>query len=500
MFPVYENPCELEKLAKEKYCIPPFLMMENAAKSMADFILQKCTGNKTVLIVCGKGNNGGDGYALARLIKNYCNVFVLLLEQPTAQEAKTQFQICNTLGVKILNANSESEFSQFLKLIPKADFIVDCIYGTGFKGELKIEIKKLIEKLNSSKACKIACDISSGLLFNADFTFTMGEYKLALFSDKAKAVSGTIFRKEIGISFEDFEKAGGKSEANLIEYDDIELPLRKNKAAHKGKYGHTAVFCGEKSGAGILAASAAMNFGSGLTSLVPVKNSNLSQFKISPSLMISNEIPAKTTCVVLGSGFTEFPEEAAAALVEWFNSCKNPTVVLDATILTSPKLPPLLTSLDNRENARIVLTPHLLELSVLLKNIFDYSKNQQSAAAASLFQQDFSVQSLAENPALKLAIGKFMNQTFPNTAVVMKSANTFIAQGGESYIIADGSPSLAKGGSGDLLAGLIGALLAQGYSTKSACITAAEYHAHQSKLFGEQAFNLTPQKFLELML
>ncbi len=493
MISVYSNPSELEKLVKEKYSVPDFLMMENAAKAMADFILEKTdrSSSSTLLIVCGKGNNGGDGYALARLLQDKMEVTLLCLEEAAAEEARIQYEMCRRLGIKLLSAENKEDLKLFEKACKKADFVVDCIYGTGFRGELSPATAKIIDVMNNSPALKLACDISSGLAFKADFTLTMGSLKLALFSDKAKAVSGKIKKIEIGISSRAFEAAGNKAQAYLIEDSDMQLPLRKNKAAHKGTYGHTALMCGDKAGAAILAASAAMNFGSGLTSLIEGPSSNLSQFKISPSLMISSSLPAKTTCISLGSGFSQYPEKEAEQLLQWFKSAKKPAAVLDAGLLTSPQFPDLLKELNSVENARIVLTPHLSELSRLLQTLCNKGYLKEAT--------DFSIKALAEEPECRLYAGKKLNELFPATAVIMKSANTCIAAEGECFIVADGAPCLAKGGSGDLLAGLTAALLAQGYSAKAAAITAAQYHADISNKFGSQAFDLTPEKFIVLL-
>ena len=498
MIPVFANPSALEAQAKEKYAIPNFLMMENAAKAMADFIVNEMAAAVAspaparAIIVCGKGNNGGDGYALARLLQNKLEIILLCLEPPTADEAKVQYEMCRRLGIRIWDAGSKEDFESFQKLcaeLGERDFLIDCIYGTGFHGELKAEIKKILEIMNAAGGKKIACDISSGLFFQADYTITMGSQKLALYSDKAKAVSGKIIVAELGLASEKFEGSDA-AQAFLIEDSDLILPLRKNRAAHKGTYGHTAVFCGEKSGAAIMAATAAMNFGSGLTSLLPAAGSDLAQFKISPSLMISENIPAKASCLLLGSGFTGFPSAAAGAVLDWFKQSEKPAAVFDAGILTAPEALEFLCELNKVENARIILTPHLSELARLLE-ICKAKKPDASIIT--------DVASLAENPQAKLEAGRFLTSLFPKSTIIMKSANTFIAEGDEVFIITDGAQSLAKGGSGDILAGLAAALLAQGYETKTAAITAAGYHASLSKRVGEEAFNLTPEKLLEMI-
>lgn len=502
MIPVFANPSELENLAKEKYAIPKFLMMENAARGLADFILNltswdKVTAafdaaSKSLLILCGKGNNGGDGYAVARLLQDKCNITLICLEEPAAEEARAQYEMCKRLGIKIFSKPAPALFS-------KAAIILDCIYGTGFHGEVPAAVNSILEAANKADAIKIACDIPSGLAFKADYTITMGSQKLSLYSDKAKAVCGKIILQDIGISREKLEgvispaskttgkKASTASKLFLIEESDIKLPLRKDRSAHKGSYGHTAVFCGDKAGAAILSATAAMNFGSGLTSIITSSDvseqpSNLRNFKISPALMLSDGIPKKATCLAAGSGFTAFSASAGAEISAWFSSQEKPAAVFDAGFLSAPDFPAFLKELNKNKAARIILTPHLAELSLLLKN---------------LSFADFFLASLIEKPEVKIEAGKFLNSLFPRTAVIMKSANTFIAQGGQCFIVADGCQNLAKGGSGDILAGLSAALLAQGYSERDAAITAVFHHAKTAASFGADAYNLTPEKLLK---
>ena len=469
---IFSRGAELEKLSKEKFSVPPFLMMENAASAMADLVLSK--NPEKVLIFCGKGNNGGDGYALGRLLQGKTEVMIITVEKPVSEEALVQYKMCQALGINIVENLPENTV---------ADVIVDCLYGTGFHGDLQPKIRDLLEKINLMKGIKIACDIPSGLYFNADYTITMGEQKTALYSDAAKAVCGKIIVADLGMDRNLFESQM-PPDAYLLEPEDVLLPLRKNRKAHKGTYGHTAVFAGEKSGAGIIAATAAMNFGSGLTTLVKTEKSNLEQFKISPELMISEEIPAKTTCVVLGPGLGNISTADLQKFKKWFKETKSPCAVIDADLMIWEGLPDLLEELNQVENAKIVLTPHLSELSRFVKPFFP----------------DCDVKTLANSSEAEIELGAKLNELYPKTAVVMKSANTFIACQNKVYVCADGAQSLAKGGSGDVLAGMTGALLAQGYELQQAVITAAETHALTAEKIGKEAYNLTPEKLIANIL
>lgn len=489
---IFDDFSELEYNAKTQLGIPEFLMMENAARGMADFIknliVEKSLNNPLILIVCGKGNNGGDGYALARHLDGY-KVSLCSVESPSSREAMVQLNICKKLA-KITENNSITE---------KADIIVDCIYGNGFRDDFFPGVKKIIASMNEMSGIKIACDVPSGLrkdgtvadgVFNADYTLTMGSLKTALFSDKGKMICGKIVPINLGIPEQDLESFGETS-INLIEEKDINLPIRKNPSAHKGSYGHTVVFAGEKSGAAAMAASASINFGSGLTTLFKTVNSNLFQFKISPELMISQQIPKKTSCLLVGSGLGYLTEADSNLISNWFNSSREPAIVLDADIFNLEYFISLLNFFNGFEHARIVLTPHIAELNKILEKV------QKAYPEIGLTDAEISVKNLSESVAEKIKIGKILNVLFPKTVVVMKSANTFIAEDGKLFIVSNGSESLAKGGSGDVLAGMIASLLAQGYSAKDAAITACFAHGKASYVGDESNYSLTPEKLIE---
>lgn len=508
---VFENPSELETLAKQALSIPPFLMMENAARFLSDFVISIIKNKRIsqIVILCGKGNNGGDGFALARLLCTaYENLSVTILvpQLPVAEEAKMQFEMCQKLAVQTVFNDKIITFLQNLEAnSQKSDFfyepqetqvsyiIVDCLFGIGFHGELSKEFVQIFDILNKIKAVKIACDIPSALYFQSDFTITMGAHKTVLFSDKAKAVCGKIIQAPLGIPPKVFESFLPPV-AFLLEMCDAKFPFRKNKSAHKGTYGHTAVIACQKSGAAILAATSALNFGSGLTSLVKTSFSDLEQFKISAELMINCSIPDKTTAVILGPGFCE--DENSISIFDevlgWFNTTENPAILLDAGVFGCRNFISFLTKLNSVLNAKIVLTPHLLEMSRFLHQ----TKDTFPEKFQDFEDNDFSVQVLANDSNKKIALSKRLMQIFPNVTIVIKSANTFIATENQVFICDEGRQNLAKGGSGDVLSGLIGSLLAQKYSAKEAAITGVWAHANASKRFGEEAYDLTPEKLI----
>ena len=488
MIAVYNDSGIPEKESKRRYFFPEGIMMENAAAALEKEVVTYVTGcagninsacittasgvtnssaanssvayntyahtsNTTVanvtyagehkiLILCGSGNNGGDGLALARRLAGTLTCHIYLTATPKTDEAKQQLKMAQAAGVTFIQ-NPLEKLEQY-------SVIVDCIFGTGFHGELPSEITELFSKINETNAYRIACDIPSGLGFNANCTVTMGALKSALFTDKAKNCTGKIKVANLGISSKLFEDCS-KPDMFLIEESDIKLPLRRNPASHKGTYGHTAVIAGEKSGAAVIAATAALNFGSGLVTLVKAENSNLEQFKISPELMISNEIPANTTCVQIGSGLgreltaakeelttvsqqltkTE-PQLTAATEVNrpttpniitkflnWFKTTKNPACVLDADIFYYKDFPALLAELNSVPNAKIIMTPHPKELLEIV----------QTLTSAGILHNLEDITSVTKAAEQRQKIGAEVTARLENVTIVMKSANTVICCG-----------------------------------------------------------------------
>lgn len=503
---IFSNPAQIEKEAKERLGIPDFLMMEHAAQSMANFIINHYPENPDVLILAGKGNNGADGYALSRLLleKNYpSSIYIYSFEPPNGLEAETQYKLCSSLTADYqLEFISAEKLSSLLEIKnPHHLLIVDCIYGTGFRGELLENVSKVLKAINKTDFPKIACDVPSGLradgsisadAFCADFTISMGGEKLSFYSDGAKDITGKIISVNLGIP-EDAFYGNSEAAAYLIEKDDTKLPFRKKRSVHKGKFGHTVVFPGDKSGACILAAEASLSFGSGLTSIIErTPSDELHKFKISPQIMLTKKLPSKTSCIILGPGLICHNLSDDQMIGDYFNHSETHHAgVFDAGVFDMLGFVQEIERYSNTDGNEIVLTPHLYELSRFCKIIKEMHPD------VNFTEEETTVENFSSLPEIKIRVGKEINRLFPNAALVMKSANTFIAYKGKIYIIKDGCQSLSKGGSGDILCGMTGALLSQGYDAGTAAITACEAHALAAKEIGEEAFNLTPGKLID---
>ena len=441
---VYINSAIPEKEAKRRFCFPENIMMENAAAALEKEVLAQ--NPESVLVLCGRGNNGGDGYALSRRIFGKVkNVLVVSFGEPATEEAALQKKMCLSVGVRITGAEEWSGIVQDSLNLSSFDVIVDCIFGTGFHGELPQDAKSALEWANVQPAARIACDVPSGMCFAADKTVTMGALKTVLFKDEVKDFAGDIVVADLGISSEVFESCA-EPDGYLIEEKDIKLPVRTKKSVHKGDFGHVCVVSGEKCGAGIIAGTAALRLGR-----------------------------------------SEAAETAVQRAVDFVLNMENPAIVLDADFFYSRNLAFALEKLNSMKNARVILTPHPKELCALVNALnmkienLPPEKNEKSGGKYSL----------SDVVNFRFEFGKAFSVKFPNITLVAKGANTYIFSGKKAFICDKGENSLAKAGSGDVLAGLCAALLAQGYSARDAALTAVYAHASASKKF-EYNFECTP--------
>lgn len=595
----------LDKAARDAYGLTEDIMMENAAAALerqgSEHFFSpdnKYINRPCVLILAGGGNNGADGYALARrIVQHKIDVAVCQVYEPKSAMCVLQADRAKKAGAIFINPYDLDEW------IERASFdlrvVYDCVFGSGFHGTLDAMAAAVIASANKiDGAYKIACDVPTGCgasdckaandsgidkncsqakeaaastdcklandsdinsnrsqakeaaAFRADTTVTMGALKLALYSDAAKDACGKIVVADLGVSRSNFESAASAvcSPANNLSVDkdysqakevgceqkasqaqnaaaalpcaqvleptDARLPLREKKQnSHKGTYGHTAIFAGTKPGAAVIAGHAALKFGSGLASLVPVAGKinfeNVADFE----LMVSDTVPKNATALVAGPGLGRpddfgFEKDSQAneaagsfGLASAFGIDKNPSqdqeaaasndcglatvfgalkssamsLVLDADIFYWPQIKDLLAAKKN-----VVLTPHPKEFAALLKN---------------LGLGDYTVAQVVER---RLELAKEFCAAFPGATLLLKGANVLIAsklQGEEEprvYINALGTSALAKGGSGDVLAGMIGALLAQGCLPLGAAVTASIAHASASHAFDGADYALTP--------
>ncbi|RKV20139.1 bifunctional ADP-dependent NAD(P)H-hydrate dehydratase/NAD(P)H-hydrate epimerase [Helicobacter pylori] len=459
MLSVYEKGNALDKRAIEELFLSEDILMENAAMALERAVLQNASLGAKVIILCGSGDNGGDGYALARRLVGRFKTLVFEMKLAKSPMCQLQKERAKKAGVVIKAWEEKNEDLE-------CDVLIDCVVGSNFKGGLEPFLN--FESLSQKARFKIACDIPSGIdskgrvdkrAFKADTTISMGAIKSCLLSDKAKDYIGELKVGHLGVFNPIYEIP---TDTFLLEKSDLKLPLRDRKNAHKGDYGHAHVLLGKHSGAGLLSAISALSFGSGVVSVQALECEITSNNK-PLELVFCENFPKKLSAFALGMGLENIPKD----FKKWLELAP---CVLDAGVFYHKEV---LQALEKEA----VLTPHPKEFLSLLK----------------LVGINISMLELLDN---KLEIARDFSQKYPKVVLLLKGANTLIAHQGRTFINILGSVALAKAGSGDVLAGLIVSLLSQNYTPLDAAINASLAHALAGLEF-KNNYALTPLDLIE---
>ncbi|GAA6785663.1 NAD(P)H-hydrate dehydratase [Helicobacter pylori] len=459
MLSVYEKVNALDKRALEKFNLSEDILMENAAMALERAVLQNASLGAKVIILCGSGDNGGDGYTLARRLVGRFKTLVFEMKPAKSPMCQLQKERAKKVGAVIKAWEKKNEDLE-------CDALIDCVVGSNFKGELEPFLN--FESLSQKARFKIACDIPSGIdskgrvdkgAFKAHMTISMGAIKSCLLSDRAKDYVGELKVGHLGVFNQIYEIP---TDTFLLEKSDLKLPLRDKKNAHKGDYGHAHILLGKHSGAGLLSALSALNFGSGVVSVQALECEITSSNK-PLELVFCENFPNPLSAFALGMGLEGFPKD----FNKWLELAP---CVLDAGVFYHKEV---LQALEKE----VVLTPHPKEFLSLLK----------------LVGINISMLELLDN---KLEIARDFSQKYPKVVLLLKGANTLIAHQGQVFINILGSVALAKAGSGDVLAGLILSLLSQNYTPLDSAINASLAHALASLEF-KNNYALTPLDLIE---
>ena len=435
---LFKNCYEMDRRCYDEYGLTEDILMEHAADGMVDYIDRRLGDASSIIIVSGVGNNGADGIVLSRLLQfNISSVKLYLPFGVKSPMAKLQLSRVQRLA-----------YVEIVDELCEADIVVDAIFGAGLDRPIDSATEEIIEQMNDLNGFKLACDIPTGITedgqittvaFCADATITMGARKESLYADGVKDMVGEIVRADLGIRYNQYTRDMPVS-SYLLDEDDMELPHRDfSQSTHKGYFGHATILCGEKLGAGIMAGMASSRFGAGLTTLITDGD-----LPTHPHLMTSTEIPHNTTALALGMGMGEsYDRELLQQMAD-----SHLPIVLDADAFGYEELLSIL-----KQNEReIVITPHPKEFATLWGR---------------LTGEEISVLEI-QNRRFEMA--RRFNALYPHITLLLKGSNSIIAHRDKLYINPLGSSKLSKGGSGDVLSGLIVALLAQGYSAIDATI------------------------------
>ncbi len=471
-----------DRLAIRGYGIPGIILMENAGRAFADCLESESgpVGGKHAVIVCGKGNNGGDGFVIARHLANRgarVSVVALSPRRQTKGDAKTNLDIL----LKLVAKDSAITFKEMSKngpfpRVPHPDIIVDAIFGTGFAGTARGNARRAIRWMNSHDCLLAAVDIPSGVhadtgvvqgdAARATLTVTMGLAKIGHYVGAGRLHSGNVVVADISIPRFLFAPVREQVFRVLPEDAGRQLPKRP-LTAHKHSVGKIFVLAGSRNltGAPAMAAQSAMRAGAGAVvlgspaSIHKALMRKLTEVMVSPlpetsagslSLEGIGEILDKcqwADVVVIGPGLSTDPE--TTDLVLSLLPRVNRPVVLDADALNA--VATKVSQLKKRKNPTI-LTPHVGELSRISR------------------EDPARIETLRVETAQRTAKNL-------HSVVVLKGSPTITASpSGTAYMNSTGNPGMATAGSGDVLTGLIAGLLAQGMGGTEAAYSGVLLH------------------------
>ncbi len=454
---LFEEVSSLDRRCYDAYGLSEDLLMEHAAEAMAVAVRKRFAPRSRVLIVAGPGNNGADGIALARLLHGRYDVRLMSAAGEKSAMAKIQRARANKAGVACVDA------------LEPCDVLVDALFGSGLARPLDAKMRMLVAQMNAAEAFKIACDVPTGIygdgrcdeaVFRADLTVTMGALKRAMFSDAAKNAVGEIVVADLGVDRSLYET---DADWKVLDRDDLRLPYRERENVHKGTFGHLGIVCGEKSGAAIIAGRAALRFGAGLVTLLSNESVQM------PYELMQSHLPPRTlSALAVGMGLGQ---EFSADELQTLLAGELP-IVADADLFAHPLLETIL------RRKQVVLTPHPKEFATLLARVGIADVDAQGV------QDD------------RFALAEAFCRAYPDAVLLLKGANVIIGQNDRFFVNPHGTNVLAKGGSGDVLAGLIGALLAQGYTPLDAAIHASLAHTEAARRFDGANYALTPDDLI----
>ena len=459
---------ELDKKTIQDIGIPGAVLMENAGRGTFEQMLRHFPdiSDRKVVVIAGKGNNGGDGFVIARYLLNHqiaVKVILLAKIENVAGDAAFNLHAFRRMGGEIREMTDEKTWQAALPELKRAGLIVDAIFGTGLASEINGLPYQAIEDINKTDIPVVAVDLPSGLdatsgnvlgiAVRARLTCTFGLAKRGLVIYPGLSFAGKLEIIDIGIP--QSLVLGASFHEHLLGEEDFcgKMPVR-DPESHKGTYGHAFIVAGSpgKTGAAAMAAQAALRVGVGLVTIgVPEKLNPVLEIKITEAMteplpdngsgylgMIAwqriQEVLRGKTVIAVGPGISD--REDTAQLVHTIVESTALPLVIDADGLNVLAHNP---DILKKARAAVVLTPHPGEMARLM------------GTTTQAVQAD------------RIGIARKFSAAY-NVIVVLKGARTVIAEpGGHVYINATGNPGMASGGMGDVLTGMIAGFMAQGW-------------------------------------
>lgn len=454
--------------------IPSLVLMERASLRCIQVMKDERLDLSHVLIVCGSGNNGGDGFVLARLLSEENKKVTVVFagnEDSRSDECKQQMEILKNLKINIYSEIPHEAYS----------VVVDAVFGVGLNRTVEGRYASIINQMNQLDGFKLAVDIPSGIhsatgevlgcAFCADLTVTMQCEKLGTVMAPGNKYAGKVVVVPIGIDLTSFED--NQDVCYAYELEDIKKRIPSRKAdSHKGDYGKVLVIAGSQgmSGAAYFCAAAAYAVGAGLVRIYTVEDNRMILQQQLPEAIITtyqqySEDEVKklihwADVVAIGPGFSK--SKTSALIMEAVLKYIEKPCVIDAdglNLLSENKRDEML----DRLQGRAVLTPHLKEMERLLK----------SESVSVIKEHRFDL--------LKRFTSHYL------VVCALKDARTVVMENGRSpYVNTSGNNAMSKGGSGDVLTGVIAGLLAQGMDPYDATCLGVYMHGHAGDVLREE--------------
>jgi len=477
---------EADRRTIEDVGIPSLVLMENAGRQVVAAIeaVHADLLDGQVAVLCGRGNNGGDGFVVARtFLQRGVDVSVFLIGQVSdvRGDARTNLDILGRLGVTVVEIADGQAWELHLSEVRDCDLIIDAIFGTGLNAPVHGLIESVIADINASGIPVVAIDLPSGLSADtpdpigasveAGTTVTLAAPKLPLVLPPAENRAGDIVIADIGIPSSVIDELGGPRLELLTRSGTRELITPRAPESHKGDFGHVLIVAGSlgKTGAAHLSAMGALRSGAGLVTVatpaecLPIVATMAPEYMTIALDSVEALLDIARDVIAIGPGLGQAPDTRAfvKSLVEHATT----PLVIDADGLNAFADDP--DRLTGREGRDVIITPHPGEMARLVGMSTE------------------EVQSSRLDIARNFAAAHHLY-------VVLKGHRTLIATPDEKvFINPTGNPGMASGGMGDVLTGMVAACLAQLLDAEAACKLAVYLHGMAGDLADAHAGDMS---------
>ena len=484
---------EFDRIAREKLKIPGMVLMENAGAGVFRMIRKhfgSVAGRKFV-VLCGKGSNGGDGFVAARHLFNHGGrVLVALVGKRTdlKRDARANYECIRRMGALLEKggelAIKEVRSARALGMLPDSEFVIDALFGTGFSGKVKGLHLQAVDWINGRRSTKISVDLPSGIDANnggianvavrADMTVTMGLKKIGLMIGRGRGYVGMLETADLGID----GALAPKGSTFLVNSHDVKIVLpRRPLDAHKHSVGKILILAGSLglTGAAAMASTAAMRAGAGAVilctpqSVYPILARKLTEAMVEPlpetqdgSLSLDAYQAARkhfewADVLIIGPGLSRI-DDTQRLVWKVVSEFEKP-IVIDADGLNA--LAEKVALLKRRKNRDLIITPHTGELSRL------------SGMPAQEIERE------------RVSVARLLAKELRVTLILKGAPTVTASESGLVLVNPTGNPGMATAGAGDVLAGVVGALWAQGMERTDAAFAGVFVHG----LAGDRAKN-----------